>query len=110
MLKQIYVKNISNKMDCEDTQTRVYFQKQFYACNTIFDFLQLWSDFYENKVCLPTYYGTFVSDKGDNPHANFALGKKFKAITLMVVIPMDSQVTIPLKQKGYIHALVPTDI
>jgi len=97
-------------MDCDDDETRDYFKQQFYACHTVNDFLQLWSTFYENKVCLPSYYSTFVNDNGDNPQATLELGKKFKAITLMGVIPMDSQVTIPFKQKGYIHALAPTNI
>lgn len=97
-------------LDCEDEKTRYYFKQLFYNVNTFKDFLDLYAQFYENKICIPTYFGIFYDNFGDNPQATKTLGKKFQFITYKGVIVIDSQVTIPFKQKSYIIAYVPNDM
>jgi len=97
--------------NCDDIETREYMKRQFYNANTIEEFLYLWGLFYENKICLPTYYGLFYGGEyNDNPQANYLLGQKFKAITQKGLILTNSQVTIPYEQKAYIDAFVPKDV
>ena len=97
-------------LDCIDKETRIRHMTLFKSCNTVKEFLILWASFYENQICLPTYFDTFYGNpSGDNPQASHHLGQKFKAITLHGVIPIDSQVTIPYEQKGYIDVYVHND-
>jgi len=81
----------------------------FKKCQTLDEFLELWSMFYENKIWLPYMYGLFVGST-DNPQATFNMGEKFKQMTQKGIIVHSSQVTIPYIQKGYINAYVPRKI
>ena len=65
----------SEVLNCGDVETRSYYKNLFYQCNNFEDFLDLWGQFYENKVCIPSYYGSFVGGS-DNKQATFELGKK----------------------------------
>lgn len=76
-------------------------RKIFETAKTVVDFMDLWSKFYENKICIPTYYSKFI-EAGDNPEASKELGLKFKEITRRGVLSVDSQVGIPGNQKQYI--------
>ena len=96
-------------IDCEDPETRRDDKRKFKKCSTMEEFLSLWSLFYENKICIPGYYGSFIGAT-DNPEATFDLGKKFQFITKKGILVHSSQVTIPQKQKGYISAYVPNTI
>ncbi len=80
--------------------------EKFKQVETLEQFLDLWSEFYLNKICIPSYYATFVGSP-DNPRATFELGKKLIDITKIGVIPYDSQLTISGYQKGYIMAYIP---
>ena len=99
-------------MDCENKIDIEKSRKLFKKANTVLKFLEVWSSFYENEVCIPTYLSTFIStgEDHDNPQANLKLGEKLKQITLAGIIPFDSQVTISGEQKGYMLAYVPKSI
>lgn len=99
-------------MDCENQRDIEKSRKIFRDAKNVKQFLQVWSSFYENVVCIPTYLSTFVSDKEDhdNIHATLKLGEKLKEITMAGIIPFDSQVTIPGEQKGYMLAYVPLNM
>lgn len=94
-------------LNCDDQETRNYSYQYFLEQNTLKDFLIAWASFYDNNICIPTYYDTFYDNNGDNPQATKLMGEKFKQITLKGVIITNSQVSIPYNQKGYIQAYVP---
>jgi hypothetical protein len=78
---------------------------KFKECNSLEEFLHLWSLFYENKIYIPTYGSKFdksnKSNKSKNKSENIA---KFQKITKAGIICLSSQSVIPGKQKGYITA------
>lgn len=98
--------------DCSDSAVRNEMKNIFKDIDTVDEFLYVWSLFYENKVCTPTYFDIFSGNiSGDNQHVTYLTGQKFKNITLKGIIPVDSQVTnINDGQKGYIHAYVSNKI
>jgi hypothetical protein len=59
--------------------TREQSRKTFLKAKTMVDFMKLWSSFYENKICIPTYFASFVGAE-DNEQATHELGLKFKFI------------------------------
>ena len=65
------------------------------------EFLELWSKFYSNEICIPAYHGNFIDEKGDNGQANEVLGKIFQDITRNDLICVDSQVSVKGEQKAY---------
>ena len=85
-----------------DTEAEMKVSKKiFQSAKTVVDFMDTWSKFYENKICIPTYYSKFIEAE-DNPEATKELGLKFKEITRRGVLAIDSQVGIPGNQKQYI--------
>ena len=69
--------------------------------------MELWSRFYENGICIPTYYSTFLEGDDKNEFATKELGLKLKEIARRGFLAIDSQITIPGEQKGYIIGYVP---
>ena len=91
-------------LDCDNQEDRDYSQEYFLQQNTLGEFLKAWASFYDNNICIPTYYDTFYDNiNGDNPQATKLMGEKLKQITLNGIIVTNSQVTIPYNQKGYIQ-------
>jgi len=91
-----------------DTIKELEFSKNiFLNAKTVIEFMNLWSKFYENKICIPTYLSKFVG-ASDNPEATLELGLKLKEITQRGVLSVDSQVGIPGNQKQYIVGFMPT--
>jgi len=80
-------------------------KKIFRSAQTVVDFMDTWSKFYENKICIPTYYSKFIEAE-DNPEATKELGLKFKEIARRGVLAIDSQVGIPGNQKQYIVGFI----
>lgn len=102
--------NMLSEGDCDRNEIRNQSFYKFYNVNTLQEFLELYATFYENQICIPSYFGTFYgAEHGDNPEATYELGQKLKAITLSGIIPFDSQATIPYKQKAYLQAYVPNN-
>jgi hypothetical protein len=91
---------------CDDMDTREQSRKTFLEAKTMVDFMKLWSSFYENKICIPTYFASFIGGE-DNEQATHELGLKFKEITRRGFLAVDSQLTIPGNQKGYIVGYLP---
>ena len=100
-------------MDCESEKDRENSKKIFMKAKTVKKFMKQWGKFYRNKICIPTYLDKFVGEitsgdqsNHDNPQANFELGEKLYKISKIGILAVDSQVTIPGNQKGYITAFV----
>ena len=85
-----------------DTDAELEISKKiFLSAKTVAGFMDIWSKFYENKVCIPFYYSKFIGAE-DNPEATKELGLKFKEISRRGVLADNSQVGIPGHQKQYI--------
>lgn len=82
-------------------------KERFYQANTFNDFLSLWEEFYENKICIPGYFSLFVQD---NPDTTSEIGRKFGKITRRGFIPFDSQFNKPNLQKAYVAMFGHKDI
>lgn len=96
-------------MNCESPEDIEKSEKLFMQARTYTQFLDLWSKFYTNEICIPTYLDNFVGGE-DNPQATNEMGRKFQRIVGLGVIPIDFQTTIPGHQKGYVDALCPKDL
>lgn len=97
-------------MDCKDKKVRKLSKKKFHKAKSLEQFLELWSKFYNNEICIPTYYNTFVG-AGDNPDATFEVGKKFQDIVKHGIIPTNYQPnSLKDLQKGYINMFVPNEL
>lgn len=94
---------------CDTIQEIEISKKIFLSAKTVVEFMDLWSKFYENKICIPTYLSKFIG-AGDNPEASEELGKKFKEISKRGVLAIDSQVGIPGSQKQYITGYMSTNL
>jgi len=89
-----------NELDMEKSK------EIFLKCKTVVEFMEIWSKFYENEICIPTYHSKFVGAE-DNPQATRDLGKKLKEIARRGFLATDSQVNIPGNQKSYIVGYLP---
>lgn len=96
-------------MDCNNPDDIEKSEKLFRAAETYKDFLELWSRFYLNKICIPTYLDNFVGAE-DNPDATLEVGSKFREIVQKGVIPVDYQPGSPEGQKAYVIMFVPSDL
>lgn len=93
-----------------DTNGEMEISKQiFLKANTVMEFMNVWSKFYENKICIPTYFSKFVGAE-DNPEATAGLGRKLKEIAQRGILAIDSQVGVPGNQKQYITGFLPTKL
>ena len=92
---------------CDTEKERKISEKIFSKAKTVIEFMEIWSQFYENKICIPTYLDKFVG-ADDNPEASYELGKKLKEISQRGVLAVNSQVGIPGNQKQYIIGFMPT--
>jgi len=91
---------------CDTEKERKKSEKLFKKAETVVEFMEIWSKFYLNEVCIPTYLDKFIGAE-DNPEATIELGKKLEEITKRGVLAIDSQVNIPGNQKGYIYGYIP---
>lgn len=91
---------------CDTEKEREISKKIFLGAGKVSEFMDLWSKFYENKICIPTYLSKFVGAE-DNPEANENLGLKLKEITRRGFLGVDSQVGIPGNQKAYLVGFLP---
>lgn len=96
-------------MDCSSEKVQEESRKKFLKAQTVKKFMREWADFYKNKICIPTYLDKFVGAR-DNPEATFELGEKLYTIARKGILAVDSQVTIPGFQKGYIVSFVHKDL
>jgi hypothetical protein len=96
-------------MNCEQEKYRQMSRSKFQKVRSYTEFLEIWSSFYQNRICIPTYFDTFVGAE-DNPQATQEIGDKFREIVKHGVIPYDFQTNLPGIQKEYITAFVPTDL
>ena len=64
-------------MNCEDPKYIAESEKKFKNAKTIKEFLHLWSKFYNNEICIPTYLDVFVGGE-DNEQATYEMGRKFQ--------------------------------
>ena len=94
---------------CDTNEEIALSKKIFKSANTVSEFMDLWSTFYENKICIPTYLSKFVG-ADDNPQATLELGKKLKEIAKRGFLAIDSQVGIPGYQKGYLVGFLPNSM
>lgn len=78
----------------------------FLKCKTVVEFMETWSKFYENEICIPTYLSKFVGAE-DNPQATYSLGKKLKEIARRGFLATNSQVNIAGNQKSYMVGYIP---
>ena len=85
-------------------------KKAFHKVKNLKQFKKLWSKFYTNEICIPTYLDNFVGGE-DNPQATIEMGKKFQEIVSYGIIPDDFQ-TNSLKdtQKAYVDMFVPNNL
>ena len=91
---------------CDTAREREISKKIFQSAKTVVDFMNIWSKFYENKICIPTYYSKFVG--AEDSDASVELGLKLKEIAQRGVLGIDSQVGEPGQQKQYIIGFMPT--
>ena len=96
-------------MDCDSEKYQEESRKKFLKAKTVKKFMKEWAKFYKNKNCIPTYSSNFVGGE-DNPEATFELGEKLYSIARKGILSVDSQVTIPGSQKGYILSFVHKDL
>ena len=82
-------------------------KRRFLRAQNVVEFMELWSKFYENGICIPTYLSTFLQGSDNNKLATEELGLKLKEIARRGFLATDSQVTVPGYQKGYITGYVP---
>lgn len=92
---------------CDTEKERHISKKIFQSAKTVVDFMNIWSKFYENKICIPTYLDKFIGSD-DNPEATKELAEKLKEIARRGILAVDSQVGIPGNQKQYIIGFMPT--
>lgn len=89
-------------MNCQDREYQDKSKELFLRAKTYSDFLKLWSKFYINEICIPTYFSNFIGGE-DNPEASKEIGDKFREIVSYGVIPTDFQTNnIKKCQKGYV--------
>lgn len=91
---------------CDTVKEMEESKEIFMKAKTVVEFMEIWSRFYENKICIPTYYSKFIGGP-DNPQANIQLGHKLKEIAIRGFLAIDSQVGIPNEQKGYLIGFLP---
>lgn len=92
---------------CDNEKNMENSKRQFLKAETVVEFMELWSRFYENGICIPTYLSTFLEGDDKNEFATKELGLKLKEIARRGFLAIDSQITIPGEQKGYIIGYVP---
>ena len=92
---------------CDNEADMEKSRREFLKAKTVVEFMELWSRFYENGICIPTYYSTFLEGGDKNVFATKELGLKLKEIARRGFLAIDSQITIPGEQKGYIIGYVP---
>lgn len=92
-------------MDCSEQANRDRSREIFLQARTYSEFLNLWSKFYSNEICIPAYFANFIGAE-DNKHATRKIGRKFQEITNFGTIPVNFQ-TNSLKdgQKAYVILL-----
>lgn len=97
-------------MDCSDQEGHSKSKEIFSRAKTYQEFLNLWSKFYSNEICIPTYFSVFIGAE-DNKHATKKMGQKFQEITEHGVIPTNFQ-TNNLKdgQKAYVNLLATEEV
>jgi hypothetical protein len=91
---------------CDNDEDMKKSKLEFGKAETVVEFMELWSRFYENRICIPTYYSTFIDGSDKNEFATKELGMKLKEIARRGFLAIDSQITIPGEQKGYIVGYV----
>jgi hypothetical protein len=94
----------------DDVDLAIESKKRFQELETTQDFFALWTEFYDNKIYIPSYGAKFIEEDHDNPQADTVLANKLKKLTLNGVIPVDSQVMIPFRQKAYISLYCPKNM
>ena len=92
---------------CDNDEDMERSRVQFLRAESVVEFMELWSRFYENGICIPTYLSTFLEGSDRNEFATRELGLKLKDIARRGFLATDSQITIPGEQKGYITGYVP---
>lgn len=92
---------------CDNEQDMEKSKRQFLKAESVVKFMELWSRFYENGICIPTYLSTFLDGDDKNEFATRELGLKLKEIARRGFLAIDSQITIPGEQKGYLIGYVP---
>ena len=92
---------------CDNEKDMENSKRQFLKAESVVEFMELWSRFYENGICIPTYLSTFLEGDDKNEFATKELGLKLKEIARRGFLAIDSQITIPGEQKGYIIGYVP---
>lgn len=92
---------------CNNEKAMESSKREFLKAETVVEFMELWSRFYENGICIPTYFSTFLEGSDRNEFATKELGLKLKEIAKRGFLATDSQITIPGEQKGYITGYVP---
>ena len=92
---------------CDNDEDMERSRVEFLKAESVVEFMELWSRFYENGICIPTYLSTFLEGSDRNEFATRELGLKLKDIARRGFLATDSQITIPGEQKGYITGYVP---
>lgn len=72
-------------MDCTKDKDRNISKDKFNKVKKLNQFIELWSGFYDNKICIPTYMDNFVGAE-DNPDATMEMGRKFQEIVSYGII------------------------
>jgi hypothetical protein len=90
---------------CDDAEMKRS-KKLLKSATTVVEFMEIWSGFFENKICIPFYGAKFIG-ASDNPEATIELGKKLKEINMRGFLTIDSQVNVPGNQKGYVSGYIP---
>ena len=97
-------------MDCSKEKDRNISRDKFNKVKTFQGFIDLWSKFYTNEICIPTYLDNFVG-AGDNPDATIEMGKKFQEIVSYGIIPHNFQTnSLEDTQKAYVDMYVPNEL
>ena len=96
-------------MDCTESKSYQISKSLFKNITSYREFLNLWSKFYQNKICIPTYLDNFYGAE-DNPDINSKIISKFIRITKLGVIPIDYQNGSPESQKAYVALFAPNTI
>lgn len=99
--------NTNDSLDCDDIDGEdVQKSKLLFENATSWEeFLDIWSKFYVNEVCIPTYMSKFIGGP-DNDQADLKTGLLFQKITKNGFLPIESQATIPGSQKEYVEGFV----
>lgn len=89
-------------MNCSSQADREKSKDIFSQAKTYSQFLDVWSRFYINEICIPFYFDNFIGGE-DNKYTTMKMGEKFREITKHGLIPVNFQVnSLKDGQKAYI--------